>query len=272
MKFRSITSAQNDFIKNILHLESAKERKTQNLFVAEGIREVKLAIESGYKINQLVFCETTFSTSELTTYLGSNFLDNTECIDLPLNLFNKIAYRKDVRNLIAIGEKKTHLLKDIVLLENPLVVICENVEKPGNIGAILRTIDAGDVDALIVCDAQTDIYNPNVIRGSLGTIFTKQIAICSTVECIEWCKVNQLIIYCTSLESANWYHQTDFTKPSALVMGSEAKGVGSDWNKSNTQFIKIPQNGKVDSMNVSNAAAIVIYEAQRQRGFKDFRL
>jgi RNA methyltransferase, TrmH family len=270
LKTRTITSTQNIFIKNIIALESAKERKLQNLFVAEGIREIKLAFESNYKISHLVYCENFFPLVELLQTISIDLLATTECINVPPAVFNKLAYRKDIRNLIAIGEKKTHQLNELILKKNPLVVICENIEKPGNIGAILRTIDAGGVDALIVCDSQTDLYNPNVIRGSLGTVFTKQIALSSTAESIKWCIQNKINIHATYLESAQWYHQTDFTKPTAIVMGSEANGISKTWIENSTSAIKIPQNGKVDSMNVSNAAAIVIYEAQRQRGFLGF--
>jgi TrmH family RNA methyltransferase len=152
-----------------------------------------------------------------------------------------------------------------------LVLILEGVEKPGNLGAVLRTADAAAVDAVIICDPQTDFYNPNVIRSSVGCIFTNQLAAASSEETIEWLRKNNIAIFCTYLKASKSYHLTDFTQPSAIVMGTEATGLSDVWVKNSTANIIIPMLGKIDSMNVSNAAAVVVYEAMRQREFKKLK-
>jgi TrmH family RNA methyltransferase len=160
---------------------------------------------------------------------------------------------------------KPHGLNHVALSKNPLVLVLEAVEKPGNLGAILRTADAAGIDAVICCDPQTDFYNPNVIRSSLGCVFTKQVATATSEETIDWLKKNHLAIYCTYLQSSRLYTDIDFTKPCAIVMGTEATGLSDLWIKNSDANIIVPMHGKIDSMNVSTAAAVVVFEARRQR-------
>src|SRR5258706_6486660 len=169
--------------------------------------------------------------------------------------------------MIAVAEQKPHLLSQIKLKKNPLILVLEAVEKPGNLGAILRTADAAGVDAVIICDPQTDFYNPNVIRSSVGCVFTNQLAAVSSDVAIAWLKKTQIITVCTSLQASRPYHQIDFTQPCAIVMGTEATGLSELWTKNSDANIIIPMQGKIDSMNVSNAAAVVVFEVLRQRGF-----
>jgi RNA methyltransferase, TrmH family len=183
------------------------------------------------------------------------------------DVFDKIAVRENSGGIIAVAEMKPHRLDQIKLSKNPLVLVLESVEKPGNLGAILRTADAAGVDAVIICDPQTDFYNPNVVRSSLGCVFTKQIAAATSEETIQWLNQNNITIYCTYLKASKAYHETDYTKPSALVMGTEATGLSDVWIKNSNANIIIPMGGKIDSMNVSTATAVVIFEAKRQRGF-----
>ncbi len=258
-----ITSTQNPKIKSLLLLEKPRERKKQSVFVVEGKKEVMYAVEAGYQIQKIFFCEEIISTQELIELkLNDRFL-----IPVSREVFDKIAVRESSGGMIAIAEQKSHKLEDITLRKNPLLLILEAVEKPGNLGAILRTADAAGVDAVIICDPQTDFYNPNVIRSSVGCVFTKQIASATSEETIDWLKKNNINIFCTYLQASKLYNETNFTAPSAIVMGTEATGLSDNWVKNATSNIIIPMQGVIDSMNVSTAAAVVVFEALRQRGF-----
>jgi TrmH family RNA methyltransferase len=259
----TITSTQNPKIKNLLALEKPRERRKQCLFVVEGKKEIRLALDAGYKIGNLFFCEELISPDELKSFDTSDKL----LIPVSKEVFDKIAIRENSGGLLAVAEQKTHRLQNIQLSDNPLVLILESVEKPGNLGAILRTADAAGVDAVIICDPQTDFYNPNVIRSSIGCIFTKQIASASSEETLKWLKENNIAPYCTYLRASKPYHEVDYTKPCAVVMGTEATGLSDIWVQNASQNIIIPMQGAIDSMNVSTAAAVVIFEARRQRGF-----
>jgi RNA methyltransferase, TrmH family len=259
-----ITSTQNPKIKSLLALEKPRERRKQCLFVVEGAKEVRLALEAGYKIGNIFFCE------EILDPIDSRDLLKEDKLLVPVSkeVFDKIAIRESTGGILAVAEQKTHRLADIKLSQDPLILILEAVEKPGNLGAILRTADAAGVDAVIICDPQTDFYNPNVIRSSVGCVFTKQIASATSEETLAWLQKHNIKIYCTYLRASRPYHQVDFTKSSAIVMGTEATGLSDLWVKNSSANIIIPMQGKIDSMNVSNAAAVVVFEAMRQRGFR----
>ncbi len=259
-----ITSTQNPKVKSLLALEKPRERRKQQLFIIEGQREIALALAAGYKIGNLFFCDEIVTEREL----ASLPLEDKLLIPVSKEVFEKIAMRESSGGLLAVAEQKTHRLDDILLSKNPLILILEGVEKPGNLGAVLRTADAAAVDAVIICDPQTDFYNPNVIRSSVGCVFTNQLAAASSEETIAWLKKNDISIFCTYLRASHPYHQTDFRQPSAIVMGTEATGLSDIWVQNSKSNIIIPMLGKIDSMNVSNAAAVVVYEAMRQRGFE----
>ena len=258
-----ITSTQNPKIKSLLALEKPRERRKQQLFIVEGAKEIKLALDAGYKIGNIFFCEEIINREE------SEFISAQDKLLIPVSkeVFEKIAVRESSGGMIAVAEQKTHRLEDIKLSKNPLVLILESVEKPGNLGAILRTADAAGVDAVIICDPQTDFYNPNVIRSSVGCVFTKQIASATSDQTIAWLKKENINIFCTYLKASKRYHEIDFTHPTAIVMGTEATGLSDVWVRNSTTNIIIPMSGKIDSMNVSTCAAVVIFEAKRQRGF-----
>ena len=258
-----ITSTQNPKVKSLLALEKPRERRKQQLFVIEGKKEIGLALEAGYKIGNIFFCDEIISEEEI----GRLFKDDKLIIPVSKDIFDKLAIRENSGGMIAVAEQKLHTLDQLTLSKNPLVLVLESVEKPGNLGAILRTADASGVDAVIICDPQTDFYNPNVIRSSIGCIFTKQVAAATSEETIDWLKKNKISIYCTYLKASKGYHLTDYTKPSAIVMGTEATGLSDIWVKNSAANIIIPMQGKIDSMNVSTAAAVVVFEAKRQRGF-----
>lgn len=258
-----ITSPQNSKIKNILALEKARERKRQNIFIIEGLKELSLAVEGGYKVNSVFFCPEIVSEKTIR-HIG---IHENLLIPVQQSIFEKIAYRDSTGGIIGLAEQKKHTLKDIQLSSTPLILILEAVEKPGNLGAILRTADAAKADAVIICDPQTDFYNPNVVRSSVGCIFTTQVASATSAETIEWLKKAHIQILATYLRASKPYYEVDFKTPSAVVMGTESTGLSEEWIKNADLNIIIPMQGKIDSMNVSTAAAVIIFEATRQRGF-----
>ena len=263
-----ISSLQNPLIKNVLLLEEKpRERKVQNLIVIEGFREIRLALLSGFTVTTIFYCKDFIENKELETLISHGY-SSFEMIEVPGEIYNRLSYRKDHGGMIALANSKRALLKDIRLSKNPLLLILEAVEKPGNLGAILRTADAANLEAVIICDPQTDIFNPNAIRSSIGCIFSTLVVTSTTEQTIRWLKTNSIRIFATALTAVHPYHQADFRKSSAIIMGSEANGLSDQWLDEADHLIKIPMNGKIDSMNVSTSAAIVVFEALRQREFK----
>ncbi|MCS6974645.1 MAG: RNA methyltransferase [Cyclobacteriaceae bacterium] len=256
-----ITSAQNPKIKSLLALEKPRERKKQQLFTIEGIKEIHMALQAGYRIGTVFYCDELIKKEELQSL---NVPDRL-LVRVSKPVFDKIAMRENSGGVIAVAEMKTHRLEQLTLSDNPLVLVLERVEKPGNLGAILRTADAAAVDAVIICDPQTDFYNPNVIRSSLGCVFIRQTAVATSEDAIRWLKEKNLRIYCTWLEASKAYTDVDFTVPCAIVMGTEATGLSDLWIKNAHANVIIPMHGKVDSLNVSVSAAILVFEARRQR-------
>lgn len=254
-----IESVQNPKIKNLLKLqEKSRERKRQGLFVVEGIQENQLAINAGFVPEEFFVCENIFQNAvDLSGFKSFN---------ISSVLFEKLAYRGTTGGVLGVFQMKQNELGEIKPKENALIVILEAVEKPGNLGAVLRTSDGAGVDLLLVCDPLVDFFNPNVIRSSVGTIFTNQIVSAEKEVALNWLKKNKIRVLSTFLreETKNLY-QTDLTNSTAIVLGTEAFGLTDFWAENSDELIKIPMHGKVDSLNVSNAAAICIYEAVRQR-------
>ena len=261
---KQITSAQNPYIKSLLLLqEKAKARKQTGTFLIEGKREILLAIKGGYHIETLLFYPELISENEINK-LVQNTID---LIEINKDIFEKLAYRESTEGVIAVANSKSFSLSDLKLNENPLLLIAEAPEKPGNIGALLRTADAANLDAVIIANPKGDLYNPNIVRSSVGCLFTNQIATGTTSEIIAFLKERKINFYCATLQNSTSYHTQDYTMPSALVVGTEATGLSQEWREAATQNIIIPMQGEIDSMNVSVAAAILIFEAKRQRGF-----
>lgn len=254
-----IESLQNPRIKNLLKLqEKSRERKNQGLFLVEGTQENELAIKGGYEAVEVYICEDIY---EATIPFGK-----AKQFEVTRAIFEKIAYRKSTGGVIGVYKTKSSDLNDLSIPENPLVVVLEAVEKPGNLGAVLRTGDGAKVDAVIVCDETVDFFNPNVIRSSVGTLFTNQIASASKEDVLQFLKQRNIQIVSTFLrdETISLY-EADFTNGSAIILGTEATGLSDFWADNSDALIKIPMLGFVDSLNVSNAAAICVYEAVRQR-------
>ena len=259
-----LSSTSNPKIKFLLSLEKPRERRKQQLFIIEGRKEIMLALKAGYRIGNIFYCIDQLQEGDL----GPELVKDKLVIPVTQEVFDKIAVRENSGGVIAVAEMKTHSLLDVKTGGNPLYLVLESVEKPGNLGAILRTADAAGVDAVIICDPQTDVYNPNVIRSSIGCLFTQTIAIATSAETISWLQKNDVAIWCTYLPASKPYFEVDFKKSGAIVMGSEASGLSDEWVKVASSNIIIPMLGKADSMNVSTSAAVVVFEARRQRGFK----
>lgn len=256
-----LSSPGNPKIKQLISLEKARERRKQNQFVIEGLREILLAKAAGYQFISIFYCPDIADESEL---LNKGF-DHQSLVPVTQGVFEKIAYRESTGGVVAVARQRPNRLNDIKLGAKPLIIVLESIEKPGNLGAVLRTADAAGVDAVISCDGETDFYNPNTVRSSLGGVFTNQIACASSEETIVWLKKNDIKIFCTYLEASVPYTKVDFNQPCAIIMGSEAKGLSDAWVENSDSNIIIPMKGGIDSMNVSVSAAIVVFEALRQR-------
>lgn len=264
MRSDIITSAQNPKIKTLLELqEKSKTRRKEGLFVVEGRRELLHCIEAGYEPYSIFFCPEIICGKDLEEIVRA--AENCSFFEIPQHLYDKVAYRGGTEGVIAELKCRNMTLDALKLKENPLVVILESVEKPGNLGAVLRSADASGVDAVIVCDPLTDMYNPNLIRSSIGAIFTVPTATASSEETIKWLKDNNIKIYTAQLQDSEWYYDTDMKGATAIVMGTEATGLTDAWRKAADAHIKIPMLGKLDSLNVSVSAAILMFEAVRQR-------
>lgn len=263
---KEISSIQNPLIKEIILLrEKSRIRRKRELFLIEGIKELELAIEGGYDIDKVLFVPEIINDSSVKNIFGSK--KTPEFIAITNEIYKKIAYRETTEGIISMSKTKKHALDKIVLSnKTPLIIIAEGVEKPGNIGAILRTADAVDVDLVIIANPKTDIYNPNIIRSSVGCIFTNNIVVAENKDIIPWLHKNNINIYSATLsDKSKKYTDIDYKKPSAIVVGTEAVGLTKTWIEASTENIIIPMHGKIDSMNVSVSAGIILFEAKRQR-------
>ncbi len=259
-----ISSIQNPLIKNILLLkDKSKARRKQGVFVLEGLRELSLAVKGNYQIETILFYAELIPLQEIENIVASQ---KVELIEISKEVYQKIAFRGTTEGVIAVIKTRAFSLKNIHFkTKNPLILIAEAPEKPGNIGALLRTADAANVAAVIIANPLTDMFNPNIIRSSVGCLFTNQIAVGSTSEIIQFLKAKHINSYAAALhkESVN-YLTKDYTKPTAIIVGTESTGLSDEWFNF-TKKVIIPMEGEIDSLNVSVAASILIFEAKRQR-------
>ena len=256
MEENIITSVQNARIKHVVALQQKSSlRREEGLFVVEGQREIEHCIACGYEIVELYV-------------LDGLDVERDHFVVTP-QVYEKMAYRGSTEGIIAVAKCKEHTLSTInyqlSTKNNPLVVVLESVEKPGNLGAILRTAEAAGVDALIVCDPLTDLYNPNVIRASIGGVFSVPTVVCNSKECIAFLKEHQIRILTAQLQDSYEYYDYDMRHATAIVMGTESTGLTNIWREVADAHIRIPMLGRLDSLNVSVSAAILMYEAVRQR-------
>ncbi len=252
-----ITSVQNARIKHVVALQQKSSlRREEGLFVVEGQREIEHCIACGYEIKELFLIDT-------LDYSG-----NIPATAVTPLVYEKMAYREHTEGIIAVAKCKEHRLTDLHLKEKPLVVVIESVEKPGNLGAILRTAEAAGVDAVMVCDPLTDRYNPNLIRASIGGVFSVPLAVCDSKDCIAFLKAHEIRILTAQLQDSYDYYDYDMHGATAIVMGTESTGLTQQWREAADAHIRIPMLGRLDSLNVSVSAAILMYEAVRQRNSK----
>lgn len=265
---KHISSLQNPVVKRLLQLqEKSRNRKKEGVFIVEGIREIQLAFKGKYTCEEIYFCDSLFPAEKLKD-LTKDTTFNPSLIEFPKEVYQKIAYRGSTEGVMALFRFKELSLESLNLTApNPLILVVEAPEKPGNIGALLRTADAANVEAVIIANPKTDLFNPNIIRSSVGCVFTNKIAVGTTSEIISFLKQHNIPIYAAALQASKNYIEIDFTTSSAIVVGTEATGLSKEWIDNSTQNIIIPMNGEIDSMNVSVAAGILIFEAKRQRGF-----
>lgn len=292
MRIETITSAQNRKVKELLTLvEKSKARSAAGLFVVEGQRELGHCLDAGFIPETLFICGEVMAvqnnavngakTGHLTENIeGKDGLDaliakaealnpRLGVVQIPAFLYEKVAYRGSTEGIIAEVHSVPRSLENLRLGERPLVMVLESVEKPGNLGAVLRSADAAGADAVIVCDPLTDIWNPNLIRSSVGAVFSVPVAVCTSADAIAFLKKRGIRILTAQLQDSEWYYDTDMTGATALVMGTESTGLTQAWRDSADAHIKIPMLGRLDSLNVSVSAAVLLYEAVRQRKGKN---
>ena len=243
--------------------EKAKARKQSGTFLIEGQREIELALKGNYELETVLFFPELISENNINKLTKKQ----VELIEISKEVYQKLAYRDTTEGILAVAKTKSLELKNLKLSNNPLILIAESLEKPGNIGALLRTADAANLDAVIIANPKSDLYSPNIVRSSVGGLFTNQIATGTTTEVIAYLKEKNINFYCATLQNSTSYHTQNYREPTALVVGTEATGLSDEWRKEATQNIIIPMQGEIDSMNVSVAAAILIFEAKRQREF-----
>ncbi len=269
-----ITSIHNPLVKRLLKLQQkSNERSLSNLFIAEGRREVSLALQSGHRAQQLLICRDLYT--EDPAYKIAVAFENQPgfaATNISAEVYNKLAYRKNVEGVIMVGWQREDTILTFKKKSNSLVLVLEAVEKPGNLGATLRTADAAGVDAILLANPKTDKYNPNVIRASLGCVFTLPIIQCTSQEAMDWLKATNYAIFAAALQTQTNYYSADFTKATALVFGAEDKGLSTIWRDEATQLIRIPMAGTIDSLNVSAAVAVLCFEALRQRNLTSLQL
>lgn len=260
-----ITSTANPRVKEVILLgEKSRSRREAGLFTVEGRREIAACLEGGFLPKTVFYCPRIISEEEVAALLGSA---TAEFVSISENVYSRMAYRGTTEGLLAVFHTRERCLKDIRLdaCEAPFVIVLESVEKPGNLGAVLRTADASGAAAVIVCDPLTDLYNPNLIRASIGGVFTVPVAACSSEEAYEWLHSAGFQILTAQLQDSSPYYDIDFRRPTAVVFGTESTGLRDFWRQKADRHLLIPMLGKLDSLNVSTSVAVISYEAVRQK-------
>jgi len=256
-----ITSTRNPKIGRLLELQQkSRFRKETGLFVVEGIRELEHCLEGGFEFECIFFCPEYIETEKV-----ESLAKGCKLFEVSRNVYEKIAYRDSTEGIVAEVHSKETGLKDLALPDDPLIMVLESVEKPGNLGAVLRSADAAHADAVVICDPLTDLFNPNLIRSSIGAAFTVPSVVCSSEDAIVFFKSRGIQILTAQLQDSELYYDTDMKRGTAIVMGTESTGLTSVWRKAADAHIRIPMLGQLDSLNVSVSAAILLFEAVRQR-------
>ncbi len=260
-----LTSRANPRVAAVAALRDRRERDRQGLTVVDGVREVRRAIESGAEVVEAFVCEPLLAGPDARAALdglaraGSTVTTTTE------GVFEKLAFGDRAEGLLAVIRIPDLSLERVTLPADPLVVVIEGVEKPGNIGAVLRSADGAGADALVAASPRTDPFNPNAIRASAGTIFSVPVAAATSEDVLAWARTSGLRIVATRVEGGRPYTEVDLRGPLAIVLGAEADGLTGAWSAADIEAVTIPMRGIADSLNVSVAAAVLLFEARRQR-------
>lgn len=244
--------------------EKSAERNSTGSFVAEGRREVSMAMQNKFAVKHLIICPELFTADPLYP-IAIDSVDTEKVLEVSVDVYNRVAYRENAEGILMIGASIKQNLAELQSSNTSLVLILEGVEKPGNLGAILRTTDAAQIDAILLCDSRVDIFNPNAIRASLGCVFSQKIIACSNEEAFAWIENRGLNLFAASPDTPFVYHQTNLRQPCVLAFGAEDKGLSPFWLQKARQVIKIPMAGQIDSLNVGISVAIIAFEALRQR-------
>jgi RNA methyltransferase, TrmH family len=261
-----ITSSANPKLKQTAALRNRRDRDETGLFLIEGYREILRALKGNVHVVQLFYCEELFLGSNEKEILAQSRSLGACLIQTPAHLFQKLSYRDRPDGLLAVAEKMKTTLEMIHLQkENPLVVIAEAIEKPGNLGTIIRSSDAAGVDLVIVANGCTDIYNPNVVRASVGTLFTIPVVEAPNEEALAFCRYHNIDLIAATPEGKNIYTKVPMTGPLGIVVGTEQLGLTSFWKKACKTLARITMRGAADSLNVATATTLFLFEAARQR-------
>ncbi len=264
-----ITSIHNPRIKEAAKLRERKARLVVGRIIIDGAREIGRAITGGVQLIEAFVCEELCHTAEAAELL-THWSQPAESASFEIHsvtpaVFEKLAFGERAEGIVVIAQTPRTTLMDLTLPETGLVCVLEGLEKPGNVGAVLRSADGSGVVAVIIADGRTDIYNPNAIRASLGTIFTVPICQATSRETLHWLRERDCDIFAARVDGAIEYTQADFHRRAAIVLGSEADGLSDIWYGPDVTSIKLPMCGTADSLNVSATASILFYEALRQR-------
>lgn len=262
-----IQSRQNDQVKNLVKLRERKHRERQARFLVEGLRELGHAIGSGYQIDAIYFCPELFPSAAHQAFIDQTRREHgPQLVRMSEDAFSKATYREGPDGIIAIAKQQSHSLSELSLSTAPLLLVLEGIEKPGNLGAILRSADGAGADAVILVDCVLDLYNPNAIRSSQGLVFALPIICAEQAQLAEWLGQNHIQSIATTPGTDNSHWDVDYRQPTALFFGSESDGLTDYWLTQACTRIRIPMAGRADSLNVAAAAAVCLYEAKRQRG------
>ncbi|MBN2580224.1 MAG: RNA methyltransferase [Pirellulales bacterium] len=260
-----ITSIHNPRVKDAVRLRSARQRSRQGRILIDGVREIARAAGAGILIRETFFCPDLCVGEEAESLLEKLKDSGGDLFSVTEPVFEKLAFGRRREGLLAVAETPSRRLADLRLPDNPLVAVVEGLEKPGNLGAVCRSADAAGVSALLATDARTDLFNPNAIRASLGTIFTLSVGEATAAEALTWLREQRMKIYAARVDGSTLYTEADFRGPAAIVLGSEAAGLTPLWTAADVLPIRLPMLGAADSLNLSVTAAVLFYEALRQR-------
>lgn len=264
-----ITSLQNPRVKEVVKLARRSHRDDAGLLLVEGYRELKRALDNRWTPAELFYCPELYLGKNEPALVEQGRAAGATLYECTETVFQKMAYRDRPEGVLAVGPQVRHALGDLRIKSSlPLIVAAEAIEKPGNLGTILRSADAAGVDAVIVCDRCTDINNPNVVRASIGTVFALPVVEASSEEALEWFKKNGLQVVAASPHAEKEYTAADLTRGTAFIVGSEQYGLSERWMNGADAKVRIPMLGQADSLNVAAATTILLFEAVRQRRAK----